>query len=219
MTLAVIRAVISEVDPKAVEKARSRIRAATSQVEVLEHCNNKTQYVDTWYLYLVAAKGVYTALEQGAKISGHSRQWYGAMKKQRRDDELLQYMFQARNDEEHGLNDPIKFTPMRFEFGENDGGSEFIPSQGADDLGSGGGQLRIRSAKSGLVQVRGTIARMHLVTVTARDGRKYPPPTTHCGQQLSSDFPNYLARLNLSYLEWLTNEAEKLVAGLSARPE
>lgn len=108
----------------AITKAESRLRLATQQLESCSNAANHNDFADAWYLFLVAAKNVLTTLEQGAKSSAQSRQWFGAKKQERKDDPLLQYLFQARNDEEHGLADVTKLKAGYFAIGGFDPSGE-----------------------------------------------------------------------------------------------
>jgi hypothetical protein len=98
-------------DSKAITKARSRLRVSEKALNELAECNDYQTFSDTWYTFLVAWKNIYTALEQGSKASAQSRQWFGAKKQARKGDKLLQYLFEARNDDEHGLNDSTALDP------------------------------------------------------------------------------------------------------------
>jgi hypothetical protein len=53
----------------------------------------------SWY----TLQPVFTKLEQGAKSHPKSQPWSGPVKHQRRTDALLQYIHQARNSDEHGI--------------------------------------------------------------------------------------------------------------------
>lgn len=56
----------------AIEKAESRLRLIRKSINELEGCKDFTGFRDTWSQFLTAAKGVYTVLEQGAKVSQRS---------------------------------------------------------------------------------------------------------------------------------------------------
>lgn len=90
-------------DLKGVTKAEARLRLARTHASALRACKSHDEFTDTWYQFLVTYKNVYTALEQAAKGSAQSRQWFGGKKNERRDDPLLQYLFQARDADEHGI--------------------------------------------------------------------------------------------------------------------
>jgi hypothetical protein len=98
-------------DIAAVTKAAGRLRLAAKHAEALKVCKSHEEFCDTWYQFLVTYKNVYTALDQGSKASPQSRQWFGAKKNERRDDPLLQYLFQARDADEHGIESVTQFVP------------------------------------------------------------------------------------------------------------
>lgn len=56
-----------------------------------------------WANFLVAANGVYSKLEQGSKGHGPSEAWYARKNQERKTDETLRYIHQARNAEEHSI--------------------------------------------------------------------------------------------------------------------
>jgi hypothetical protein len=197
-------------NPKAVEKAKSRIRVAEKALSELTACPDYPTLTDTWYTFLVSAKNVYTVLEQGAKVSPQSRQWFGAKANERKNDELLQYMFQARNDDEHGLEDVTKLKPGSVAIGVNAPGfSNHIIAQ---DITINNGQISIRDVQSGderpvLIEV--TPPSAHLVPIRGR-GVLFPIPTTHLGKPVENQSPYAVAELCLTYLSKLVDEAERL---------
>jgi hypothetical protein len=56
-----------------------------------------------WIDFLYAFNGVYQKLQKGSLLNGKSKAWFGRIKHMRDSDELLSYLHQARNAEEHGL--------------------------------------------------------------------------------------------------------------------
>lgn len=90
-------------DPQAIYVAVSRIRVAERAVASLADSDGD-DFRDHWFVFLTAFKSVYTALQEGAKGQPKSLQWMGARNRERRNNPLLQYLYIARNDEEHGLN-------------------------------------------------------------------------------------------------------------------
>lgn len=91
-------------DPKAIAKAELRFAKATSCLaEIQKPPSTYKDFLHIWTDFLLALNAVYTSLEQGAKSSPQSRQWFGGKKRERRQDPLLRYLHQARNADEHGL--------------------------------------------------------------------------------------------------------------------
>lgn len=91
-------------DVRAVEKARKRFRSAYQAIDRMKLSKSFDDFSVDWCNFLYSWKAIYTALEQGAKISEGSKKWFCEKKKERLDIYLLNYLFQARNDEEHGLD-------------------------------------------------------------------------------------------------------------------
>lgn len=195
-------------DPKAIIKAKSRLRVAEKALSELPDCTGYDAFCDTWYTFLVAAKSVYTVLEQGAKISATSRQWFGGVKQFRKDDELLQYLFEARNDDEHGLESSTEHVPGRLGIGRaKEGYSGAFRLDGS--IGPGG-ILNITSLDGKPVHLEETPPHAKLIKVQARGNRVIAPPETHKGGPLDDKSPANVGNLGLAYLVELVAEAERL---------
>lgn len=209
----------------AIEKAKSRLRVAQKAVAELKLCQTFGDFTDTWYVVLTSSKNVYTVLEQGAKGSPRSMQWFGAKKQIRKSDPLLQYMFEARNDDEHGLGSAVELKPELYEIGVSDPRSSnrihlnggpfsdvFIEGTTTAVAFEGGpppANLRVTSLDGKPVRIRRTPATTILTPVSARGHRTYPPPTHHLGQPIKDTSPIAIAELNVAYLERLLGEAEQ----------
>jgi len=197
-------------DPRAVEKANRRLNSAKKSVEELRQCKTMEQFHDAWFSFLTASKSVYTALETGSKVSAQSKQWYGAKARERRDDELLQYVYQARNDDEHGLGPIVEEKPGMVAIGSNRPG---YSQRTRISLNVEGGKVSISEAtprddKPVLVEL--LPAYVALAPVTARGNRIYPPPTRHLGGPLTNNRPLPVAELMVAYLEGILAEAGAL---------
>lgn len=178
---------------------------ARKALEDLRECRDFQSFTDIWYTFLVAAKNVYTALEKGAKLSPQSRQWFGARKQERKDDELLQYMFQARDDDEHGLGQVAKQAPGYTAVGvKKPGFSTDITFSFRDGVVT---QLESNDGKPVAIETRGPHAK--LIPVQGRN-RAYDPPTQHRGAPIDGTEPYPCGKLTLAYLEELVADAEKL---------
>lgn len=213
----------------AIEKAYGRLRVAQKALAELKACRTFVDFSDAWYVVLTSSKNIYTVLELGAKGSPQSMQWIGAKKQQRKSDALLQYMFQARNDDEHGLGSAVELKPELHEFGlagpgfsnvvQFDGGpfSSIVCVRDEPDGAavafesmSPPSDLKVTSLDGKPVGFRRTPATTILMPVTGRDNRTYHPPTVHLGQSLQDTSPVAVAELNIAYLRGLLAEAEEL---------
>lgn len=200
-------------DSKAVEKAKLRLNQAEAKLrEAADACDYQA-FAGAWYFFLIAAKNVYTCLEQGSKASPQSRQWFGAKKNERKSDPLLQYLFQARDDDEHGLGEVTALKPEEVRIGigsETGSGSFFIKTLNIDH-----GQITLEGVETydgKPLEIIHTPAHVVLTPVTARAGIKYYPPTEHLGEKLPNSLPLTVGRTGLNYLGALVEEARSKLA-------
>lgn len=197
-------------DKKAVDKARSRLRVATKASQELGVCKSHDDFTDTWYTFLTASKNIYTILEQGAKSSPQSRQWFGERAAERRGDELLQYVYEARNDDEHGLEPVTTHDSGGLAIGvARPGFSNSITVNGT--LGPGG-VLHIQSNDGHPVLIEDIPPHTKLATIRARGGRLLGPPSTHLGRKLPNSDPQTVAGAVIVYLSAMVQEAEERAA-------
>lgn len=207
-------------DPKALFKARSRLRVAHDAIVRLSQARSHEEFADIWYTVLSASKNVWTALEGGAKGNPQSMQWLGGKKRERRGDELLQYMFEARNDDEHGLEPGVEVATVTRRQTESfnlpNGTKKVAFSIDKDTMAI---TMLFHTASGATIrQPLETIEeevlppRPMLMPVKVWDGKSLEPPSRHLGRIIGSegDLPEEVARLNLTYLERLVTEAEGL---------
>lgn len=197
------------VDPKAIEKAKSRIRVAEKAIADLESAQSHVEFSDTWYTFLVAAKNVYTTLQQGVKGNRQDMQWFGARQADRKADELLQYLFQARNDDEHSLEETTRFEPGVVTFTTENRATP--TSLSANSIIIKNGKLVVDGMRTGdgrSVVIERKPPHTRLSPVTGPGPVVYQPPTSHLGKKLNSNLPVEVAKLGIAYLKALVSEAE-----------
>ena len=195
-------------DRRAISKAKARLGLARKQLDAAAAAKSHPEFADHWYLFLIAAKNVYTVLEQGAKISPQSRQWFGGKKEIRRTDELLQYLFQARDDDEHGLGETTKYDPGFLKVGTpGPGHSRHMNLQIRSD-GDGNMTIDADSLDGRPIGVQYQKPHSVLLTVNGRGNVRHRPPRYHLGQILEDRLPMAVGKLGLAYLEVLVSEAE-----------
>lgn len=164
-------------------------------------------FTDLWFTFLTAFKSTYTALEQGSKVSPQTMQWFGAKARQRRGDELLQYLYQARNDEEHGLDQGTRAVPGRMTL------QVTVPESLQIDLSNvqaANGMTRLPDGQLATV-IEQQSPHIALVPVRDRDKAKaHPVPTRHLGEPIKDQSPLNIAKLALAYLTGMVKEVEGL---------
>jgi hypothetical protein len=193
-------------------------------VRELEFCKDYDTFSDIWYQFLIASKNIYTQLEQGAKSSAKSTLWFGERNKFRKSDQLLRYVTEARNSEEHGLQPNSRFVPNELRLGVSKPGmsSEIQDQNGNVFSGCGtaisySGSMPTSLPKLQALDGKPILAEFHpahvkLVQVQDRHGNRYDPPTSHLGVQIDGSEPLTVAKAMMTYLEQLLAEAESLRA-------
>lgn len=190
-------------NPDAVEQAETRLLKAEKALAELR----ATEYFDdaenAWSDFLLAASGVYSKLEQGAKGYSKSQPWFGREKNLRKTDPLLRYIHFARNADEHGIervteqsvdNIDLKFNERKvIQFRKID----TITNEPISDL-----QDAILAGPT-----------LKLIRVhDRRFGDFADPPETHLGKPTAfgSSFPDELGDLALAYLRDMIERAANL---------
>jgi hypothetical protein len=193
-------------DQKAIEKSIIRLKTATKSVENMSSCIDQDAFVEIWYVFIMAYKNIWSTLERGAKISIKSKNWFENKRRVRQNDELLEYIYQSRNQEEHGLEPVSELVP----------GEITLLMQVPEDL-----KIDVSSFKivNGLAYLRNgqkahileyqppTIA---LISLKMKRNKSYPVPTQHLGNELQDSSPYNIAKLALIYMNSMVNEAKNL---------
>lgn len=193
---------------KAVEKAQQRFQLAKSQLERARDATDFESFQGYWYLFLISAKNVYTVLEQGSKDTAQCRQWFGGIKAQRRSDPLLQYLFQARDSDEHALEQVAEqVQPSVNIFAAPTGYSrsfhiELIRNDGFRPIVEG-----VTSFDGKPVPIGTSPGYAKLARVRGRGDVFYDPPEFHLGEKISSNLPIPVGELALAFLERLIEDA------------
>jgi hypothetical protein len=170
----------------------------------MRECNDFETFTDLWYTFLTAAKNVYTTLKKGAK-SPQDRQWFGGKENERRTDPLLQYVFQARDDDEHGLDEIAEHVNASLGIGvRKEGYATGVILNTLPD-----GRLHVQSTDGLPVLIESRAAHVRLKAVTGRGPVTYSPPKAHLGNGIDGSYPGPVARMAVAYLEALVAEAER----------
>lgn len=189
-----------------VEKAYIHLTAAKAHYQrLLGGTRTYEEYRSIWSDFLTKANSIHSILENAARSDARSRQWFGGKKRERTHDELLQYLHQARNVDEHGVDFPMEFQEQNL-LSVTDGDESFAFTQIRE------GMWEIRGAQGRTPTLTFSRPRSALVPVTDdRFGTVFQPPKEHLGQPLPDDTPETCARLWIEYLERLIKEAAAFI--------
>lgn len=194
----------------AIAKARQRHDDAGRARALIKATMDFDSLEARWSNFLTLGNGVYATLEKGARVSPQSLQWFGAKKRERRLDPLLNYLFQARHVAEHGISALLGRGP-EIRRGERIDGS----TKGSIYLGGW-------SNDEGMFEKSENADGTELFTqVTPPDSvllpiyndkydQTFPPPDIHLGTPLTSRSPLAIGSLWLAYLSGLIEEAAQL---------
>lgn len=189
----------------ALSKSKDRLKKAKHAIAVLPTCMSADAFNDTWFDFLVAANGVYIQLGLATKENAKTRQWFGGKTKERKSDPLLQYLHQARNADEHGIEQTLHISPGSLKIGAP-------TARALRDITISGNlskEFTITNTSDMPITITTTAPTCHLVSVLDdRSGKTYAPPTTHMGAPIEDQSPIGVATLALTYLSNLTAEAE-----------
>jgi hypothetical protein len=195
-------------DQKAIVKAESRLRLAKAAAEKLAAAKDYESFTDEWYAFLVALKNIWTVLQQGAKVSPQSRQWFGAKEKERRGDELLQYLFEARNDDEHGLEPITEHQQASLSVGVNKPGySNNMLVNMRIGFPDGNNYIKTTPLDGRPVLIEQAPERFVLSALHPRGRPNLPPPTMHLGAPVKDATPTGVATSALVYMSALVEAA------------
>lgn len=197
--------------PEAVEQAKIRLAKARRATARLLEAQSYEDAEDAWTDFLSAATAVYSKLEQGCKKHGPSEAWYGRKKKFRKDDQLLNYLHQARNSDEHGIERVVEKKVRSWDFtyspvvsGKNSFGAIHRVDIHEIDEATGA---------EGKFMATGLLHGPTIMCIKVRNtnfGDEFDVPRMHLGREIDFPIPQEISLLTLHYLGVLIREAEQL---------
>ena len=170
----------------AIDKAKKRMAEAGHYFMTLDGRMTFEQFNHRWSAFLNAINRAFLALSAGARDNAKTRAWWSEKKHEWKTDPLLQYLHQARNSDEHGL----------------DALTEWIPGYFSAALPPGLNPASLSHPK--LIAVRND-----------KFGDIFEPPTEHLGNKFSPEelrLPFSVAARAMGYYNRLILEAENYVA-------
>lgn len=184
-------------DSNAIEKCLDRLDEAR---EALFRARSTGQVRDLrrhYSLFLRACGGVINMIEAAAQATPQGKQWYGGKRNAAKKDDLLRYMHQARNVEEHSAANPAIFKPSRVTLGSAP--AEYGPPDAGLGIPGGGSILNIWNGERRLLPL-----------VDTRYNQHFAPPAEHAGKPLRSQDPIEVGEVYLAYLEAIVREVTEL---------
>jgi hypothetical protein len=160
------------------------------------------QFEAEWRTFLNCLEKAWVKTERACQPFATTFQpWQGLFHRMRKKDMLLRYLKQARDADNHSVQDIAEMAPgsVGYRFVNPAGGyvKEMRIVNGAVDYYEGDPMV---------AEVRPP----HPVAVRVKNnGEWYSPPTSHLGQPVNTSHPADLARLGLAYYEDFVAQAER----------
>jgi hypothetical protein len=190
-------------------KAFFRLDAAKSALKSAKSSEINNDFDRSWSEFLSSLDAIYNCLGQSIGGNEKSRKWYSKLVSLRKEDELLCYLWHARNSDFHGLEAPAHFEGPQLRIG------------GAADVGfsrhmtinfSHDGEKQSISAipnDGKPIFVEKSKPKMKLLSVLDR-GIVYNPPDSHLGNSLKGLSLIEIGELALIFFTEKMNEAHEL---------
>ncbi|KAA5599847.1 hypothetical protein [Blastochloris sulfoviridis] len=193
-------------DSRAIIQAKRRLRVAKEAFCQLETCDSDDDFMLKWTEFLSAIDDVFEKIEKGSRNSPQCRQWFGAIKRERKTDPLLNYLHHARNADRHGLEETASFQAGGIELSAKPGSAGFLLKEIRIDSS---GNVIIDASDRDAVNLKFCAKTIKLKTVIDhRSQRYYQPPDTHFGEAINNPSPLEIGKRGLIYVEKLILEAE-----------
>jgi hypothetical protein len=186
-------------DKSAIFQAAASIEKAIASIEAMKNTTDRRQFHGSWSDFLSASHRTFAKLEQGAKVSGPSKAWFGSKIHERRTDPLLSYIHHARNVDEHGLEGSAHPATKR---------GEPQLHQMIDIAGSGK-DMKVSARPFIMQNILADTRSARLFPVTDR-GVTYNPPTEHMGRQIENLSAIGITELAVAYLRVMVGQANQL---------
>lgn len=187
-------------------KAAQRLKLSKKAAVDLRFARTFDEFEDAWLTFLLHAKGVYVQLKAACKGNAKAMQWLGAKNAERRNDALMQYVFQSRDFAEHEPGAGARLEPGSLAIGVSSPGmSTSVRLDGSFETG-----LKVTSMDGKPIKIVNTPTHIKLLPVTARGGIVHQPPAMHLGRLINEPTPPVVADLCNDYLEGVLKEAEAL---------
>ncbi|WP_168727263.1 MULTISPECIES: hypothetical protein [Sphingomonas] len=196
-------------NPEAVKQAKASLKRCADACQKLNQATTFEETEAAWTDFLVWSARIYNKLGKGSRGNNASENWYGLIKKERKDDPVLRYIHHARNTDEHGIERILSNDELREVYIYRENGEiiqEFSTIGGAkiDDL------KMIIDGVPVPVPLERVEKVAKLVTVTDDVfGDSFDPPHEHFGRTIFPE-PKYVALAALDYMKYMVISADYL---------
>jgi len=183
------------------DAAKKELESARRALKLMKNTESFDIFDEEWRDFLNCLEKLWNKTERGCQhVKNKFQPWQGKYTALRRKDMLLRYLKQARDADNHSIQEVAEVKPGR---------------RTMNFANPGGGYIKSMSIRNGQIEhYEGDpmIITDHPATIEAikvkNSGKWYNPPNTHLNQPVISHHPIVIAELGLSFYECFIKETE-----------
>lgn len=185
---------------------RAELRAAARAVEAMRNAKSLEEFESKWREFLTCLEKVWNKVERSCQVERNRFEpWQGKYHRLRKKDMLLRYLKQARDADNHSIQDFTKIEPgsrsVRF-VNPRGGYIKHMEIRGGEIAAYEGDPIVVEDKPPQPVAVP-----------VKNNGEWFNPPTSHLGTPVTTHHPVALAELGLKFYEEYVNEVARQFFG------
>ena len=178
---------------------REEIRAAARAIDAMRQAKSLEEFESEWRRFLNCLEKVWIKVERSCQAQKKRfAPWQGKYHRLRKKDMLLRYLKQARDADNHTIQDVTKIQPgsRSINFVNTQGGYiKHLEISGGEILAYEGDPIIVQDIPSSLVAV-----------AVKNNSEWFNPPTSHLGHPVTSHHPVALAEFGIKFYESYIND-------------
>jgi hypothetical protein len=196
------------------DAAREKLDEADTALAEMQRAHDRVAYEVAWSQFADSVEEFWCRFfDEGKTTFSNFAPWAGAIDQERKDDETLQYFYQARHQSQHGRI-PMSWEQPRLVLGRGFAGRMYGLRIHPD--GSYEAQAEPNSSAGQPFLVEHAPGKPVLPTIeNKRYKQTFPPPSKHNGNPIADRSPNAVARLVLDYYTRVLSQAITKFVGAS----
>lgn len=196
------------------DAAREKLDEADTALAEMQRAHDRVTYEAAWSQFVDSVEEFWCRFfEEGKTTFSNFQPWAGAIIQERKDDDALQYFYQARHQSQHGLI-PMLWEQPQLVFGRGFAGRMYGLRIYPDGSYEAKTESNEPAGKPFLVEH--APGKPVLPTIeNKRYKQTFPPPSKHNGNPIADRSPNAVARLVLNYYTLKFNQAITKFVGAS----
>ena len=181
--------------------SKVELRAAARAIQDMDNATDLEIFEHHWKVFLSCIEKLWEKMEKACESSSKFPPWQGKHRRTRKKDPLLRYLKQARNADNHSIQD-LNYI--------NSGSFTVIHKDPRTGISGTKHITQDESLKYNQDELFINIFSPHpeVLPVTNK-GVRYDPPKIHLGERIDDLHPSTLAVLGLKFYSELINEAEE----------